>query len=140
MSMIERARVLRRVIEHMAESLTDEEAVENVELYPAWDMDGHEYAAGDRVRYDDVLYKVLQNHTSQENWTPDESPSLFARVLAGQDGTDIGVWEQPDSTNPYMTGDRVHFPTMEDPVYESLIDNNIWSPETYPAGWKEVEE
>lgn len=62
--------------------------------------------------------------------------TLFARVLAGQGGTDIGVWEQPDSTNGYMIGDKVHYPTASDPVYECTIDNNVWSPAAYPAGWK----
>ena len=137
-NIIERARALRRVIESMATNLTDEEAVESVELYPAWDGDGHEYAVGDRIRFDGTLYKVVQAHTSQEDWIPDVSPSLFARVLAGQDGTDIGVWEQPDSTNPYSKGDRVHYPTIEDPIYESLIDGNVWSPAAYPAGWQQV--
>ena len=63
--------------------------------------------------------------------------SLWARILI-PDPEVIPVWEQPDSTNPYMTGDRVHYPTAEDPVYESLIDNNVWSPGEYPAGWQEV--
>lgn len=139
-SMIERARALRRVIEQLAETLDDDAAAESAELFPQWDPDGHDYAAGDRVRDEDVLYKVLQAHTSQPDWTPADAPSLFARVLAGQDGTEIGVWEQPDSTNPYMTGDRAHYPTLEDPIYESTIDNNIWSPAAYPQGWKQVEE
>jgi hypothetical protein len=78
----------------------------------------------------------LQNHTSQSDWTPIASPSLWAEVLAGQEGTDIGVWTQPDSTNPYMTGDKVYYPTENDSIYESLIDNNIWSPTDYPSGWK----
>ena len=139
-NMIERARELRRVIEQLAETLDDDAAAENTELFKQWDPDGHDYAAGDRVRDDGVLYKVLQEHTSQPDWTPADAPSLFARVLAGQDGTDIGVWEQPDSTNPYMTGNRVHYPTLEDPIYESLIDGNVWSPEAYPQGWQIVEE
>ena len=137
MSMIERARALRRTIERMAENLTDEEAVENTELYPAWGPEGHEYIPGDRVRYNGELYKVLQAHTSQDTWAPDVSPSLFARVLSGQDG-EVGVWEQPDSTNPYMKGDKVHYPAATDPVYESTIDNNIWSPGAYPQGWKQI--
>ncbi len=139
MSMIERARVLRAVIERMAAELTEGEAAENIELFPEWVPEGKTYAIGDRVRYSKTLYKVLQTHTSQPDWTPDEASSLYAEILPGQDGTDIGVWEQPDSTNGYMTGDRVHFPTMEDPVYESTIDNNIWSPADYPQGWRLVE-
>ena len=137
-NMIARARALRRVIEQLAGTLTDEAAAESAELFPQWDPDGHNYAAGDRVRDDGALYKVLQAHISQAGWAPADAPSLFARVLAGQDGTEIGVWEQPDSTNPYMTGDRAHYPTMADPIYESLIDNNVWSPEEYPAGWREI--
>ena len=137
-NMIARARALRRVIEQLAGTLTDEAAAESAELFPQWDPDGHNYAAGDRVRDEDVLYKVLQAHTSQPDWPPADAPSLFARVLAGQDGTEIDVWEKPDSTNSYMTGNRVHYPTMADPIYESLIDNNVWNPEEYPAGWREI--
>ena len=89
-SMIERARALRRVIEQLAETLDDDAAAESAELFPQWDPDGHDYAAGDRVRDEDVLYKVLQAHTSQPEWPPADAPSLFARILAGQDGTEIG--------------------------------------------------
>lgn len=116
---------------------TDEDAVVTPELYPKWSGDGVHYISGDRVRYEGVLYKVLQPHTSQPDWTPDTAVSLFAKIL-NPDPQVIPVWEQPDSTNPYMTGDKVHYPTADDPVYESLIDNNVWSPEAYPAGWKEV--
>ena len=116
---------------------TDEDAVVTPELYPKWSGEGVHYIVNDRVRYNGILYKVLQPHTSQPDWTPDTAVSLFARIL-NPDPEVIPVWEQPDSTNPYMTGDKVHYPTADDPVYESLIDNNVWSPEAYPAGWKEV--
>lgn len=138
MSIIDRARELRTVIEGLSVSLEDAQAIEAVELFPAWKADT-EYIVGDRVRYNGVLYKVLQGHTSQDSWTPDDSPSLFARVLI-PDPEQIPVWEQPDSTNAYMTGDKVYFPTAEDDIYESLIDNNVWSPVDYPAGWKIVNE
>lgn len=49
---------------------------------------------------------------------------------------EIPEWVQPDSSNPYMTGDRVRF---NGNVYESLIDNNVWSPSDYPAGWQLIE-
>lgn len=53
---------------------------------------------------------------------------------------DIPVWKQPTGAHDaYQAGDRVHYPTADDPVYESLIDGNVWSPEAYPAGWKIVE-
>lgn len=135
---LERVRALRRVIEENAETMTDEVAVYVPELFQVWSGNGVEYVTGLRVSYNGKLYKVLQDHTSQDNWSPDAAPSLFAEVLPGQDGTDIGVWVQPDSTNPYMTGDRVYYPDTNGKIYESLIDNNVWSPEAYPAGWQEV--
>lgn len=135
MGKIERARELRMVIEQLAETLEDTAAIESVELFPQWDANSHEYSVGDRVRDGGVLYKVVQTHTSQADWTPENAPSLFAKVLPGQEGTEIGEWVQPDSTNPYMTGDRVMFNGR---TYESTIDGNVWSPVDYPAGWKEI--
>lgn len=50
---------------------------------------------------------------------------------------EIPVWVQPTGAHDaYQTGDKVHYPTIDGPVYESLIDGNVWSPEAYPAGWK----
>ena len=90
---------------------------------------------GDRVQYNGKLYKVLTGHISQPTWTPDEAASLFAEVLAGQDGTDIGEWVQPDSTNPYMKGDKV---THNGKTWISDVDNNVWAPGVY--GWSEMTE
>lgn len=132
MTLSEYAKKLRPLIEKAAAVLTDEEALEGITLYPRWSGEGIEYTVGDRVRYNEVLYKVLQNHTSQPNWTPIDSPSLFTKVLIPQPDV-IPEWEQPDSTNAYMMGDKVQF---EGHVYESTINNNIWSPSAYPAGWQ----
>lgn len=137
MSIIDRARVLRDTIEELSVHLDDEIALENSELFPMWSGESVSYTVGQRLRYDGTLFKVLQAHTSQSSWTPDTAPSLFAEVLPGQDGTEVGEWTQPDSTNPYMTGDRV---TYNGTMYESVIDNNIWSPTEYPQGWTEVSD
>lgn len=132
----ERARTLRQIIERAARSLDDETALDAVELFPEWKT-GVDYAINDRIRYVEQLYKVVQAHTSQADWTPDITPALYTPVA--EPGT-IPVWVQPTGVqDAYMTGDKVHFPTAEDPVYESLIDNNTWSPEAYPAGWQLVE-
>lgn len=121
-------------------NLTDEQALQVPLMFPKWQA-GKEYAVGDRVLYLGVLYKVLQAHTSQAGWEPDITPSLFAKNLIVKDDSgeqvDIPEWVQPDSTNPYMIGDKVKF---EGKVYQSLIDNNVWSPTAYPQGWEEVNE
>lgn len=106
------------------------------EFYDIWEV-GVTYEVGRYLQYKNILYKVLQPHTSQETWTPDVASSVYAKVLIDPTGETIPEWEQPDSTNAYMTGDKVRF---EGVVYESTIDNNIWSPTAYPAGWKIVEE
>ena len=117
----------------LADNLTDEQAVQVPLIFEAWQV-GVNYKVGKKLVYEEVLYKVLQDHTSQETWTPKDAPSLFARVLV-DDGGAVLDWVQPDSTNPYMKGDRVKF---EGKIYESLIDSNVWSPTAYPAGWKEI--
>ena len=87
----------------LREKATDEQALAVPALYPAW-RSGVNYAAGIRVLYNGILYKVLTAHTSQDDWTPDAAPSLFAKVLI-QDEAIIPEWEQPDSTNRYMKDD-----------------------------------
>lgn len=134
------AKKLRAMLEEFASKLTDEEALDGAEmLFPKWTY-GVSYEVGDRVYYEGTLYKVLQAHTSLETWTPDITPALFAKVLIQKDDEgqqiDIPDWEQPGATNPYMKGDRVRFDYH---IYESLIDNNVWSPSAYPAGWQLIE-
>lgn len=129
----EQAHRLRALIEKAVRSLTDEDALDGVTLFPAWKIDT-DYAANDRIKYNDKLYKVVQAHTSQEDWTPDITPALYTEVaLPGE----IPVWRQPIGTqDAYMIGDKVHFPGADDPVYVSLVDNNVWQPDVY--GWELV--
>lgn len=131
MTIVEKARKLRKVIEALSVNLDDTQALESKELFPLWSSE-KEYAVDERVRYEDKLYKCLQAHTSQETWNPVDSPSLWAEVLI-PDPTIIPEWIQPDSTNPYMKGDKV---THNGFVWESLIDNNVWEPsDSLPTLW-----
>ena len=81
MSVIERARALRRQIEDNAAGMSDYMALQYTELFGAWSGDSIAYKAGDRIRYNGILYKVLQDHISQGDWLPDSTSSLYARVL-----------------------------------------------------------
>ena len=126
---------LNKIGKIVANNVTDDAVALTIqEFYDIWNV-GVTYEVGRYLQYKGVLYKVLQPHTSQETWTPDVTASLYAKVLIDPTGETIPDWEQPDSTNAYMTGDKVRF---EGVVYESTIDNNIWSPTAYPAGWKIV--
>lgn len=133
MTLREKALQLRRLIEQAAQGLDDETALTGVELFPTW-TPGTSYTLGERIRHNGILWRCLQRHTSQDGWEPGVAPSMWAKVLI-PDPEVIPDWEQPDSTNAYMKGDRVRF---EGKIFESLIDNNVWSPAAYPAGWTEV--
>ena len=141
MTLIEKARELRKILEKAmtaTQSLTEAEAITATCLHPKWSGDSVQYTAGQRVQDDGILYTVLQNHTSQAGWTPTDAPSLFAKVLI-PDPSVVPEWEQPDSTNPYMKGDKVKH---NGKTWVSLIDNNVWEPGVTgtAALWQEVTE
>ena len=126
-----RARQLRKLIERAAISLSDEDALGGVELFPAWAADTS-YELGVRVRYGDKLYRCEQAHTSQSDWIPPDTPALWTEVAKPGE---IPVWKQPTGAqDAYMTGDKVHYPEKDSPVYVSIVDNNVWSPDVY--GWE----
>ena len=123
---IDRAYFLRAKIEQMSQNTIteDAEALDYSELFPNWDGNRVKYTVGLRVRYNGVLYKVWQEHVSQETWNPVEAPSLFAEVLIPDPGV-IPEWKQPESTNGYAKGDKV---THNGKTWESQVDNNVWEP------------
>lgn len=127
----EQAKQFRRLLEMQTEKLTDEQALEVPAFFPAW-QDGVPYVVDFRASYNSALYKCLQAHTSQEDWTPDAAPSLWAKLLTDPGGAVLS-WEQPDSTNPYAKGDKV---THNGKTWQSTADNNVWEPGVY--GWVEV--
>lgn len=117
-------------------AVDDNTALRMTDFYPEWSA-GQAYTAGFKVQYGGTLYKCLNAHTSQDDWTPDVSPSLFSKVLIPDENI-IPEWEQPGSTNPYMAGDKV---THNGKTWESLVDNNVWEPGATGTEslWKEVE-
>lgn len=130
---LEKALQLRAIIEKAAVSLDDADALEAIELFPLWAV-GIDYAADQRIRYADKLYRCVQVHTSQADWEPDRTPALWTEVAKPGE---IPVWKQPTGAqDAYMTGDKVHYPTADDPVYVSTVDNNVWEPTVY--GWEIV--
>ena len=128
---LEAAKPVRAAMDRAGTYLTDEQAAEVPVLYREWEV-GVSYSAGERRLYDGNLYTCLQAHTSQEAWNPKDAPSLWAKVLI-PDPDVIPEWEQPDSTNPYMAGDKV---SHNGKVWVSDIDYNVWEPGAY--GWTEV--
>lgn len=129
----EHAYKLRELLHKASASLTDADALDGIELFPLWAA-GAVYETGIRVRYEDRLYRCVQAHTSQIGWEPPAVPALWTEVAKPGE---IPVWRQPTGAqDAYMTGDLVHYPDADGPVYRSTVDNNVWSPDAYPAGWE----
>mgnify|MGYP002516020102 CR=1 FL=1 len=207
MNRMQAAEQMRKALQLYVAALSEDDALMVATVYPEWAVNV-KYKNKEWVKYgenamgDPVLYQVLQDHTSQAQYTPDTATSLYKKVGEAADGTpkwvqpcgatdaynkgdivdyngvkyistidanvwapDVYGWEVYDgesSTDPvepsepdtptddikdfvqptgshdaYAKGDKVRF---EGKVYESLIDNNVYSPAAYPAGWKEISE
>ena len=141
MNKIQMAEQFRRALQMFALSLSDEKALEVATIYDEW-KPGTAYTKGQFVIYgvngvgDPQLYKVVQNHTSQADWTPDVSASLFSAI--GLDKSGYAVWSQPSGAHDaYNAGDIVNY---NGTLYKSLIDGNVYSPDAYPAGWEKYTE
>ena len=124
-----KAKQLRQLIEQLAVTLDDETALTGVELFPLWSV-GKAYATGDRVQYEGTLYKCVQGHTSQADWTPPVTPALWTAVSLDE----YPAWVQPTGAHDaYSKGDKV---THSGKRWTSDVDNNTWEPGVY--GWTEV--
>ena len=137
MNKLQIAEQFRRALQMFAASLTDEKAMEVATVFDAWAV-GKTYAVGDFLTYgvngvgDPQLYKVNQAHTSQADWTPGATPSLYTAI--GLDDSGFPIWSQPTGAHDaYNTGDVVDY---NGTLYKSLIDGNTYSPEAYPDGWE----
>ena len=120
---------LRALMEQTATTLTDEEALTGIELFPLW-VTGKAYEVNDRIRYSAVLYRCVQAHTSQASWTPDITPALWTPVSIEE----WPEWVQPlGSQDAYNIGDKV---SHNEKRWFSTLDANIWEPGIY--GWDEV--
>ena len=104
-----------------------------------------EWMAGEQVEvgwmriYEGVKYEVIQAHQTQADWIPTATIGVLWKIYSEETPEEIPVWVQPTGAHDaYRIGAKVHFPTINDPVYESLIDANVWSPAEYPTGWKKL--
>ena len=123
-----KAKLLRSLIEQLAITLDDETALTGVELFPMWELVS--YSVGDRVQYNGTLYKCIQAHTAQSDWTPDATPALWTVVTIEE----WPEWVQPTGAHDaYNTGDKVSYNGKH---YVCTINANTYAPDVY--GWEEV--
>ena len=108
-------------------------AEEHVELFAEWACP-IAYTVGQLRRYNGKLYKCVQAHTSQADWTPDTAASLWS--VAADPAEEWPAWSQPiGAHDAYAKGDKV---SHNGKHWTSSVDNNVWEPGVY--GWTEVTE
>lgn len=141
MNKLQAAEQFRKALQLFAASLSEEQALEVATIYDQWVI-GKAYPVGEYLIFgtnstnDPQLYKVVQAHTSQENWTPDVTPALYEPI--GLDENGYPIWSRPSGAHDaYNTGDIVDY---NGTLYKSLIDGNVYSPDEYPAGWEIYEQ
>ena len=130
MSYAEKARALVQSIQLATSYLDDDQAETVTNLFPKWAA-GVSYAVGDRAQYNELLYRCIQPHTSQDDWTPDVVPALWVRTSTEE----WPEWVQPTGAHDaYASGDKVSHNSKH---WISTVDANVWEPGVY--GWEEVE-
>lgn len=114
--------------------VTDEFALQTIDMFPYW-RTGLTITQDDitngkhRYQYNGKLYKCVQAHTTQADWTPDKTPALWVEVSLEE----FPEWKQPAGTHDaYKKGDKV---THNGKKWSSDVDANVWEPGVY--GWSE---
>jgi hypothetical protein len=117
------------------QTLPDTDALAVQSVYPLWDGNAKTYVLGEKCQHFNnanelKLYKCVQAHTSQSDWQPINVPALFVQI---EPEGSIGVWQPYMGTVIYNIDSLVHYPTINDPVYRSTVNNNVWEPTVF--GW-----
>lgn len=139
MTVKEQAQAIREAMDAAGAALTEEQALICARLYKPWET-GKAYKKDEYLIYgtngvgDPQLYRVAQDHTSQDYWKPDVVASLYTAI--GLDDSGYPVWSKPTGAHDaYNSGDIVNF---QGTLYKSRFDGNVYSPDEYPAGWEVV--
>ena len=126
---MQEAEAIRASIDGLAANQTDEILIDNMAAFPHWNGDGVQYLTGMLVQYDGKLYRVIQPHNSQPDWTPDKVPALFVKISLEE----YPEWVQPTGAHDaYKQGDKV---TFDNKHWVSTVNDNVWQPGVY--GWNE---
>lgn len=126
------AEAIRASINGLAEGATDEKIVDNKAAFPWWNGNGVTYVTDNILRYNDSVYRVLQNHISQNDWTPDVAVSLYVEISVEE----FPEWKQPQGAHDaYKIGKKV---SHNGKHWINTYDNNTYEPGVY--GWDEVNE
>lgn len=112
------------------DAMTDEQALGCIALYPTLKHDGSLVKAGQRIRWNGVLLRASADLWDVESYDPDHAPALWEEVKISGGIRDIP--ENIAAIDAFSAGEKGRW---KGEIYVSLIDNNTWNPDQYPAGW-----
>ena len=127
------ARKLRNIMEQAAATLDDATASQAAMLFPRLKGSGDLIPAGTRINYGGVIKRAAVDLWDREENNPDNAPSLW-EDLAYIDGIRI----IPDVITAGTAFSKGEQGWWNGALYESQADNNVWTPDAYPAYWEEV--
>ena len=119
-------------IKALLDGSTDQVRSKALDMHDGWTPEGS-YSQGTVIQHQGNLYKCLIAHDAQPTWTPDVSPSLWARIMYRE-----GIRIIPEIITATEAFARDEVGWWGDALYRSLIDGNVYTPEQYPAGWEAV--
>lgn len=135
-TILEKAKNLRKTIESLAQNLSNNDALDNIELFPNW-KPNQIYKQGYLIRFNNKLYRIVKQHYSKEEIPPDDiNAGFYYYQLFYIEPNSPQPWLQPTKDNPYMMGDLIIY---KEKTYKSLINNNMWNPEDFPLAWEEIQ-
>jgi hypothetical protein len=130
-----------KIIIKEAQQLSDEDALNQKDLYPFWSGDSVSYSLNFKVldftkSNELALYKVVQAHTSQRDWKPKDVPALFTRIQLDE----VLDWVQPTGAqDAYQIGDKVIYPSGSGQVWESTVNANVFAPGVVAGQWLQLQ-
>ena len=134
MNIIEKARKLRKNIIISSESLEDKEASVTPELFARLNENGELIKVGTRINWNGTLKRASVDLWDTKENNPDNAPTLWEDINY-KDG--IRIIPEIITVGTAFSKDELGW--WKNVLYKSLLDNNVWTPEANPSGWK-IEE
>lgn len=124
MNILEESRKMRKIIEEAVQSLTDDVALQSVNLYPMWAVNVS-YTVGFKVRHNERLYRCIQAHTSLTGWEPENVQSLWESI----NETHSGTIDDPIPYHGNMALEEGKYYIQNDVIYRCIRDtvNPVYS-------------
>ena len=133
MTLIEKARKLRPIIEQAVQSLDDQIASTAADLFPRRKMDGNLIKAGTRVNENGVVMRAAVDLWDTADNSPENAPTLW-EMLDYKEGYRI-IPEIITVTSQFSV-DEIGW--WKDELYKSLVNGNVYTPVAYAAGWEKL--